>query len=308
MKDFDIIAYIENNLEGPELEAFEKELQQNPDFAREVKLQRQLAEDIEMQEIRNIVSSALAEKDNGKGQSNGLTWGLGALIVIIAGLFFYLRNQPSQAPPETDSPVIQEEQEENAPVSPEPSIIEEETTTTPNEEQPPKEEQTTRPIASATETELPPPLYPSPNLRGSQVENETWKTLLDNLWYTSYPPEGMQFVEPFDQVDQLLKERNFSKAYVRLQLLERKIPENDSLSYLKGYCLLEMGEGTEALRYFNSIEKEQSKWSPDLDWYRGLATLLTGNKEAAVRNFEAIRQDSKHPFQQQAKKAVLLLE
>lgn len=182
----------------------------------------------------------------------------------------------------------------------------------PEEERPAVEEtkpSAPRPIAENQSTKaLSPPLFPSPNIRGSNQENEAWKALLNQIWYTEYPPANMQFDAPFDKVDQLLKERDFSKAYVRLQLLERKMPENDSLHFLKGYCLLEMGEGTEALRYFDYLADKQANWNGHLQWYRGLANLISGAQEPAVANFRTIQSQTGHPFQAEAKKAAELLQ
>lgn len=307
MKDFDITAYIENSLEGAELEAFEKELQQNPDFAREVKLQQQLAEDIEMQGIRNAVSSALTEKDKGKGQFNGIIWGLGGLVALIIGLFFYFQNGPSKDIPGANLPAIQDAPEENTPPSsPEAPIIEEKTTTIPKKEEPSEEVEATGPIASAAE--LSPPLYPSPSLRGNQAENESWKALLDQLWYTEYPPADMQFGTPFEKIDTLLKERNFTQAYIRLQVLERKMAQNDTLRFLKGYCLLELSQGAEALSYWEGLDLRQASLKKHLEWYRGLAALISGQRTEAIEQFKTIAANARQPFQKQAKKALALLE
>jgi hypothetical protein len=312
MKGFDIIAYIENNLTGPELEAFEKELKQNPDFAREVRLQRQLTEDIEVQMLRNTVSKALSKPAQPSRLLPRWLWILGPFGVVLALLVIYWQFSSPEAPgADTGSTAIPTLE---APTSPFIDPVEDEES--PDLEELPiqqeiqeEKDNTSRPIAEIQPTDaIPAPLYTAPNVRGAQQENKAKKALLDALWYTEYPPAGMQFAAPFDQIDQILKDRNFSKAYVRLQLLERKIPKNDSLSYLKGYCLLEMGEGAEALQYFSSVEDREQAWAPYLEWYRGLAYLLTGAEKEAINHFESIRFDTEHPFQRHAGKAILLLD
>ncbi|MCK6694766.1 MAG: hypothetical protein L6Q97_22030 [Thermoanaerobaculia bacterium] len=61
--------------------------------------------------------------------------------------------------------------------------------------------------------------------------------LLDRVWYMDFPPAGTRFAPPYDEAGRLLQARDFSKAYVRLELLERANPASDTLRLLKGYCL-----------------------------------------------------------------------
>lgn len=92
MDKIDIIAYIEGDLEGAELEAFESELQQNPDLVKEVELYRHLTSDIEMQAIRKEVTTALKDEDKPPRRRFPLTWVLGIgiiLLLLIAGYFVF---------------------------------------------------------------------------------------------------------------------------------------------------------------------------------------------------------------------------
>ena len=166
----------------------------------------------------------------------------------------------------------------------------------------------TGPIAETTPDELDSPLYPSPNIRGENSENPAWKALLDKIWYTDYPLANTLLSEPFKPADQLLKSRDFNNAYVRLQRLERNLPPNDTLRLMKGYCLLEMGEGAEALVSLDGLETQQPNWNAQLEWLRGLALVLSGQKEKAIAQFKSIVSQTKHPYRLQSERAVELLK
>ncbi|MBC7774715.1 MAG: hypothetical protein H7246_04690, partial [Phycisphaerae bacterium] len=175
---------------------------------------------------------------------------------------------------------------------------------TPSKE--PEEKKENGPIAQ--NNGLPSPRFPAPNIRGENSENKEWKALLNQVWYTDYPMVDLSSSEPFSKADQSLRTRDFNTAYVQLQRLERKLPENDTLQFLKGYCLLEMGEGAEALRYFSGLEQEHADWSMRLDWYRGLAQLLQGDKQTAKAVFEKIAATPTHTYRKQAGRARQLLK
>lgn len=166
----------------------------------------------------------------------------------------------------------------------------------------------TGPIAEANPDELTSPLYPSPNIRGENEENPAWKALLDKIWYTEYPLANTSVSEIFKPADQLLKSRNFNDAYVSLQRLERNLPANDTLRLMKGYCLLEMGEGAEALVVFEGLEAQHPNWNPQLEWLRGLALVISGEKEKAVAQFLGIASQTKHPYRLQSERAIQLLK
>lgn len=165
------------------------------------------------------------------------------------------------------------------------------------------------PVASNKRpNEVSAPRYPAPVMRGENTGNKAWKALLDKVWYTDYPRADLVLTPPFAPSDQLLQARDFNNAYVQLQRLERNMPANDTLRFLKGYCLLELGEGAEALGYFEQLEQRQPAWKMQLEWYRGLSLLLTGDRVKALSLFRKIGADPGHSYLQQSKKAIRLLE
>lgn len=177
-------------------------------------------------------------------------------------------------------------------------------------------ENTTEKTASDPIAQLPPderlpnPRYPAPDasmMRGDDDADKKQQALLDQLWYTDYPLKGLKPGDSFKKVDESLKKRNFNAAYLELEILESRMPMNDTLRYLKAYCLLETGEGNEALAYLDSIQGRHSAWEPQLQWYRGLAMLLADEREQALALFQQLETRSKHPYRRQAEKATGLL-
>ena len=187
---------------------------------------------------------------------------------------------------------------------------------------------------------IPEPLHSAPDLvamRGQGEANVTLKALLDQLWYVDYPPFGLKIDATYDSADQLLKQRDFSAAYLALEQIEqiqadslsRKIARenqkqlgkdptaspvaaspmaNDTLLYLKAYCLLEMGEGQEAIFYFSRMRFPDPAWIPQLTWYRALAWLQANNRKEALVLFKQIAVERGHPYRRQAVKALKFLQ
>lgn len=168
------------------------------------------------------------------------------------------------------------------------------------------------PIASAEPetTELPPPPYAAPtrSLRGANAEETAaLGDILDQLWYVTYPLEGMEPGDRFAELDSLLQNRVFTRAFINVRRLERELPANDTLRLLKGYTFLEMGQGKEALESFDAVEviPPRARWQ--LEWYKGLAQLLAGEEAAARQRFQLILSEGPRPYADSAQKALDLL-
>lgn len=300
MEKYDIEAYLNGELSAAERQAFEAELAANPALAKEVALLRQLTEDLGDAMLWERVSTARALPD---GRAKWQWWTFAGAVLLFGGLLWYSLGLP---PGKTEPPAAPAGQSA-APELP-PAELQPIATDTPSTV--PKNAPTSdRPIAINTPPAgLQPPLHPAPQLRGNNSADTTRKALLDALWYTDYPPKGASFTGQFAEVDALLQQGDFSKSYARLQLLERKNPTNDTLFFLKGYCLLERGKGGEALRYFDKIENETPFGKELLEWYRGLALLLLGDDSQAKKVFSVISISPAHSLKQQAQRALEILE
>jgi len=132
--------------------------------------------------------------------------------------------------------------------------------------------------------------------------------LLDQLWYVTYPFQGLTLSAAFTKADENLKKRDFTAAYLELEPLNYKMYANDTLQSLQAYCLLETGEGQEALLHFDQVQNRQLAWEPQLEWYRGLALLLSNKRPEAIALFNVIAANSGHPYRRQARKALKLLQ
>lgn len=306
MKQSEIEAYINGELSKEELVAFEKAMAENPELAMEVNTLRQLTEDVELQVLREQVAMALEDKPTLPRVRPLYWWWVGSLIIVLAGgLYYYNTSGDTQS-------VLVPNHETKEKLSPAPSENEQvDEINTPVEEAIPKQEVSTEegPIASQkTISDLTPPPYPSPTVRGQQEVDENWKALLDQVWYTNYLPKDYKLSTSLKQADSLLQNRDFPAAYVRLKTLERQLPDNDTLQMMKGYCLLEMGQGQEALYYFNELESAHPDWKDYLDWHRGLACLIMKDKQQAVQWMNKVVSEEDHLYIRQAQRALLLIE
>jgi len=227
-------------------------------------------------------------------------WGrvaVGAALVIVASVAFLLlwKKEKSATAPQPSQ--LQQQAAPQPPIANEPPLVN------------PQEKRKNEPIAKIKPSEnLPSPRFPAPNIRGENSDNPAWKALLDQVWYTDYGTAGPRPTGVFSAADQLLKARDFNTAYIRLQRLEKNLPENDTLLYLKGYCLLEMGEESEALNYFEKLQGRQPNWESSVQWYRGLSLLLTGDQEKALTVFRKIAASPRHPYRARSERAITILK
>ncbi len=304
--EYDIEAYLEGKLSGAALQRFEEELRSNPDFRSEVKQRKQMMRHLNQQWLREQVDEAL--KEQGPPSNRAFRGPLFAILLLVGltALFYWsdpkTENQPSTPPTEESS--VPPSEPSNAPAPP---TEDPESKSNSNN----KEEKSTPapPIAQGDPIKsLPAPDFPAPQVRGSQANQEEWKAFLDAIWYTQFPPPQTSFNPPFEEAASLITERRFPQAYIRLQQLERKISPNDSLNFLKAYCLLEMGEGAEANRYWAQQQQAPKNWEASIEWYRGLSFLLSGDRSQAVLIFEKIAGDAAHPYAQASQKALKRLQ
>lgn len=226
-----------------------------------------------------------------------------AVLVAVAGaaLLFWRTPPPTALPSSAPAPETTPPTEETKPQLP----------TAPPAGQ--KNAPPPGPIAQVRPDErLPNPRYAAPEvmMRGDDTTGtaDDKQTLLNQLWYTNYPLDGLIAEGIFSTADQLLRTRDFPAAYINLQRLERQLPQNDTLRYLKAYCLMEMGQGKEALSYFDALQGHLSAWDAQLAWYRGLSLLQSGQKEAALSTFKQIANRGRPPYRTYAAKAILIID
>jgi hypothetical protein len=316
MKNFDIEAYLDAELEGAELTEFEQEMRQNQEFAQQVEVQRKLTQHLRTQMLREQVGAALSGNQTNSSGSSQRLWLAGVLLLIGVCTYFFMRpSAPTELPtlhlppteqipvqPAPQAPPANTNPKENQPVKTQQPIA----TSTPAQAKPRKEIKTYREPQQIADLRLPD--YPAPQVRGENADNSAWKAMLDQIWYTDFSSTAAEIKGPFTDVAALLAKRDFTNAFVQLEMQELKGAANDTLSYLKGYCLLELGEGTDAVRYFEQIENQPESWKTHIQWYRGLGLLSSGDAKKAVLIFKEIASTPNHPYRKHAQKALDIIK
>ncbi len=328
MEDYE--QYLSNNAEDDERRAAAQVMEGLAGLRLEAKL-REVAAEQAVQHRRTLWRRLL------------FTLAALAFLAAVAYWFFSKNEATSSVPPiEKQAPSAPAPSKEQAP---EHDKLEKPREKPPIAQIKPKEEVPELPVPifptfAVQDEVIPEPLHAAPDLvaaRGQGEANAALKALLDQLWYVDYPPFGLKIDATYRSADQLLQQRNFSAAYLDLEQIEQiqadslsrriarenqKLLEkdptaspvaaspmaNDTLLYLKAYCLLEMGEGQEALFYFSRMRFPDPAWIPQLTWYRGLALLLADKRSEAIALFNVIAANAGHPYRRQARKALKLLQ
>lgn len=296
----DIEKYLNDEMSPEERARFERKLERNPELRAEVEAERAFLDRLKTQLLREKIAAALADggEDHPPEKTTGKSWIwlLGLLLLATVAAFWvigwYGNEQPDPAAP--DPPVEMQQTPEVQEVAPMPA----------EEDAPPsapaQEQKPARPIA---ENPTVPPHANQPGVRGEEIEPGDWGKLVESVWVTRFEPKTGEYGERFAPVADLLKAKKFTDAFVQLTLLERQAPGNDTLAFLKGYCLLEMREGEEALRYFGKLEKG-NLWGEEVEWFSLLAHLLAGERERALNAAEKIAGRRGHRYRAKAEKVV----
>lgn len=298
MEDYE--QYLSNNAEDDERRAAAQVMEGLAGLRLEAKL-REVAAEQAVQHRRTLWRRLL------------FTLAALAFLAAVAYWFFSKNEATSSVPPsEKQAPSAPAPRKEQAP--------EQDKLEKPREKPPiaqikPKEEVPELPVPifptfALQDEVIPEPLHAAPDLvatRGAGQANTALQALLDQLWYVDYPLQGLEVSRAFSSVDENLKKRDFTAAYLELEQLSSTQATNDTLHYLQAYCLLETGEGQEALLHFAQIQSRQLDWEPQLEWYRGLAMLLADKRSEALAQFSAIAANSGHTYRRQARKALKLL-
>jgi hypothetical protein len=249
---------------------------------------------------RDVQAAAATRKTQMRRQARR-RWVGGLLLLCLVGAagFFYLN--PLR---HTTTPPV-----ENIPPTPPqnmPQSIENQPDTQPSVA-PGRSSKT--PIAYNNPTQKPTPSrYSAPAVRGTDNPTDAKrKALLDEIWHTEYLGKDLSMSADFASADRLLRNRDFEGAYVDLQRLTHRYADNDTLRLLKGYCLLEMGEGAAALDYLRPLSARHPDWQSTLDWQQALALLLAGFDEDAQQQFRRISDKPGHPYRIRSQRAVQLL-
>ncbi len=299
MEDFD--KYLNGEMSDGERQRFEQALASDPVLRAEVRVREGLRQ-LRLQ--KRVDEVAVARKD-WERQRNWRRILVGCVLAGLVGLAVFIWVNTKETPP---APANTQWPVQETPLS-EPSQPAEKEDVMPSLPEKKETKPERQPIAEAQppEGQLPAP-QDFPNLRGEEVAASEMKNLLGQVWYAQYPLSGMKPAEVFAEADALLKGQEYEKAYAKLQRLERKLPDSDTLRMMKGFCLMYMGEGTEAIRYFDAVGEQPLPTQQLLEWYRGQCLLLAGKRDDALIVFKKIAAAPKHPYRKQGERAARLIE
>lgn len=154
------------------------------------------------------------------------------------------------------------------------------------------------------------PMVPAGSqLRGSSPSDPSeLKQLLESVWFTAYDTVSQHYHFGFQPTVNALSQKDYPAAYVSLRMVEKAKPGNDTLAYLKGICLLELGEGAEAGRYFSQLDKTGHPKRAEGLWLSGLGWMLAGEREKAKRAWEKLKSLRAPVYSQKADAALLRIQ
>jgi len=278
---------------------------------------RQLREGLSLLRLEEKVKKAAAQRVILQRRQRWRWLLSAAVLVILAGTaYFFLRGSANNIPArdsskETQSPGAPQNRPNDTPRNPPVQPQETPQPVTPVKTPDNPETRPNRPMAQLLPSErLAAPRYAAPHalVRGENSDPSEIQTLLNKIWYTDYPLRALRVNKAYITADSLLKKRDFVNAFIQLHRFDTEHPNNDTIRYLKGYCLMELGQGEEAIPYFKSVQGRLPVWEAQLEWYEGLSWLQAGNTQKAKPIFQKIARTKQHSYRVPSQKALKLMK
>lgn len=300
--------YLLGEMDTAEKARFEAELAQNPALHEQFEQERAFAEMLKNQMLRRRMEAALAgagvaPASAPSARPDRRVWLALAFFVLLAA--WLVRRQLSAeknqtAPlPQGHAPKPTAETPSAAPLPPTGQGEK------PLGEQPSERTKTpqNQPIAQA------PSIQPHAlqNRRGANPARTAWAEVVEKIWYAPLPASPENFGQLFYPAADLLSKEDFTGAFLLLRKIEKNEASNDTLLFLKGYCLMQIWEGREAMLNFEKLAHAPTTWQAELEWYTGLCHLVAGEKQEAVAAFEKVAAQRGHRYRAQAERASKLL-
>lgn len=291
--------YLLGEMDEAERTAMEREFEQNPGLREQFELDRAFLESLHNLMLRRRIDAALSTSDDPEVPVNarGKLWIWFCLAVLAVVVAWFVWRQLSGHQPIEPKEVIHPEKS-GAPIAVSPHIPDHNKLETATENK-----KTTGPIAQVSVEP-----HSLRGLRGNVPGRTPWETLVLQIWDAPFPASPASFGARFRPIAGYLQQNNTADAFLLLRKMERQEPGNDTLAFLKGYCLMQMWEGEGALQSFNAITGKPSPWSAEVDWYEGLCLLLMGEKEKAVAVLKRIAGQPRHSYRDQAGKALQMMD
>lgn len=294
--------YLLGEISEAERASLEQELKNNPELRIQFEKDRAFMESLQNVMLRRTIKAALSTPDtpqqNVKSNKRRLTWiMLPVVLLFVSWLVWNNFTVSTPVPPDEMAPPAQVPVKPELPATHPPGADEENKQVVEKEKREPGGQMAQASIAP----------HSLRGLRGNGQKHTPWADLVVKIWDAPFLFTPASFGERYQPVASYLSKNNTVEAYLLLRKLEMQSPGNDTLAFLKGYCLMQMWEGEEAWRYFSQISDKQHPWVDEVQWYEGLCHLLTGEKVDAIAVFMYIAGQKKHPYRSQAAKALKLL-
>ncbi len=277
---YDVEAYLNGELHGEALDAFERELQQNPVLREELAQQRDIMNALQHIRRRERIADA-ADQNRREHRQRRFVLGL-TLLTLFGGLvllyFYWIRPASPALPFPPQHPPVPENQQ--IPPSQTPSL-------TPPQGSPPFIAQNQLPPGKTTE--------PGPLVRGGEEPDidRNMVPLFDTVMLQSPPfvPRGGSF----DAVAAQVVARAYTPALARLQKMNTRFVQNDTLQYLTALCLLLQKQPVKASAYLFPLNRPDSPFREETQWLLGLDFLLQGKRDAAIKTLQLVQKNTAHP-------------
>ncbi|MEO1263866.1 MAG: tetratricopeptide repeat protein [Bacteroidota bacterium] len=301
-----IDQYLNGELQGHELKAFEARLAREEDLAQEVKLQKAMAQAVIeydrlafQDKLSEMEKKMAGQQPDDRKQRKGLYIFLGILTLVV--LVALIMNIPVFQKQDKPSSEVQNE----LPID---STKVDPSSTTPEKNTSGKEDP---PIATDKTTEPGTPEKEPPPVNDKQVPESRPLELAVNQY--------LAVVEPLDgstrgQEDQDKWKAYFEKGEYReaANLLDQLIDSgegNDEIHFFAGQCHLQLKIYDEAIILFGKAigteEVEGGYYDGQSLWLRSLAHFKKGNLEKAKADWRTLASDDYYTFRKAEAKALL---
>ncbi len=300
--NFEIESYLNGEMSESERRNFEAKLGNDPALMQETEDARYLLELVKNQLLREKINSLdkqeVQERREQKGRPNLWISGIALFLLVVCAIIIGItKNElPGNPAMKTDEPVMDPWTEPESKELPPP---------TPNNS--PQVIPNNSSQGSKKQFALQPPAGTSGVRGSSKSSGREWMQFIESVWQTKFNENPTNYGVRFSKIIELLNAGKYPDAYVQLQFEKIELTANDTLNFLKGYCLLEMKEGSEALKHFDEI-KAGNPWKDKIDWYRVLAYLLMGDLENVRKKSEDIIREKEHSFKSEALKLEMALK
>lgn len=290
--NLEIERYLNGEMSASERLKFEQRLLEDPELQKQTEESRLFLDRLKNQLLREKIQAIVGKENPGNrsaGSRSKWFWLAGLILLLLIFSLLWLNRSASEDLPDLQlkpqESVPAERRTEDAADPPRPSV---------------QEPEPARPAGGSKQQLALWQPQSTPGRRGlAGTSGGEWNQRVQSVWQTRFSENPEDYGPRYAAIVALLREKQFPDAYVQLQLLDGGSTPGDTLAFLRGYCLLEMREGEDALVYFDSLS-DGKLWQQQMEWYRVLAHLLEGDLDKARERAAIILKEENHDFYDEA--------